>query len=324
MRIFLSLLAIVIVLHTKLEGSQTPLDICDFSLIYNDQFQYCVPEDRVRSFFDGTACDRKEPYSPDEIQRLKDDINAIYADIMKENPLREKLAVMTAGSPGSGKTILMRQYLEREGTTGQKIAYVDPDDVCLINMKNTWVEALKNTSEKEDEREIKQKAYDDWRPGSNAAAHLILANLIRQNFAFYFGTTASGRYAPNTFRYLKERGYRIHLIHISAPDDIRWDSIRERDKTFVQTTEEDIREKKKLVPQRINDTFLKYADQIDFYYRNKVDGDFILTAVWTNTGKLTIHNRQLYESMVQLHNAICDELNDPSIRWENSVEKQSN
>jgi hypothetical protein len=54
------------------------------------------------------------------------------------------------------------------------------------------------------------------------------------------------------------------LIHVSAPDDVRWGSIQERDKTFVQTTEQDIKEKWLLLPQRINDTFLKYADRLSF------------------------------------------------------------
>ena len=50
-----------------------------------------------------------------------------------------------------------------------------------------------------------------------------------------------------------------------APDDVRWACVKQRDKTFAQTTEQDVIEKGLLLPQRINDMFLAYADRIDFY-----------------------------------------------------------
>ena len=64
------------------------------------------------------------------------------------------------------------------------------------------------------------------------------------------------------FEFLKEQGYRIRIIHVSASDDVRWGSIQERDQSFVQTTEEDVRMKGLMVPQRITDTFLTHADEI--------------------------------------------------------------
>lgn len=46
----------------------------------------------------------------------------------------------------------------------------------------------------------------------------------------------------------------------------------------VQTTEQDVREKGLLLSQRINDTFLKYVDEIKFYYRDGVKQDAVLAA----------------------------------------------
>src|SRR5205085_8823258 len=95
----------------------------------------------------------------------------------------------------------------------------------------------------EEQKTIRQELYNKWRPGSNAATHLILAHLIRQQYAFYFGTTASSPSTGKFLEFLKSKGYTIKLLHLTAPDDVRWASVQERDKIFVQTTEEDIRDK---------------------------------------------------------------------------------
>ncbi len=316
------------------------IDICNLSSIYTDEFKYCVPESVVRTFFDGNSFGRKEPYTLHEQSKLRDDINDIYSRILKLKPIKEPTAVITAGSPGSGKTQVMLQYLRQEALQGRNFAYVDPDDVCLKRMERTWeseilkaLEEIKDQPKEEQlaaEKKIREDAYIKWRPGSNAAAHIILANLIREKYAFYFGSTSSSPMTANTFKYLKELGYRIHLIHISAPDDVRWDSIKERDKTFVQTTQEDVFEKGKLVPQRIHDTFLMYADQIDFYFRPQAPKDGVLVASWKRMdlphlqGELVVHNKKMYAEMVKVHNAICSKLQiSDSLLWENSVEKAS-
>lgn len=74
---------------------------------------------------------------------------------------------------------------------------------------------------------------------------------------------------------------------MTASDAVRWGSIIARDKQFVQTTEADIRDKGKMFPQRIRDTYLKYADEIEFYYRDAVDQNAILAGKWKD-GKIEL------------------------------------
>lgn len=175
-----------------------------------------------------------------------------------------------------------------------------------------------------------KNAYNKWRPGSNAATHLILGNLIREKCAFYFGTTSSGPATANFFEFLKKQGYKIRLIHVSAPDYVRWDSIKERDKTFVQTTEQDIKEKGLLLPQRINDTYLKYPDEIEFYHRDGVHQDAIFAAKWRRNeegskkiGSLQIIDSDRYEKIKAIHNGAVEILKRPELRWESTVEQSS-
>ena len=120
------------------------------------------------------------------------------------------------------------------------------------------------------------------------------------------------------------------MIHVTAPDDVRWDSIKERDKTFIQTTEQDVKEKGLLLPQRINDTFLGFADVIEFYYRDAVQQDAQLAATWTrnqdNTGPLGLLQITIpsqYEKIKAIHNAAVTTLKKPELLWESTVEAKS-
>ena len=100
--------------------------------------------------------------------------------------------------------------------------------------------------------------------------------------------------------------------------------MRERDQHFVQCTEEDVKEKALLVPQRITDTYLKYADCIDFYYRTEVEADAIHTATWIRaSSELTIHDSSAYDAMVSTHNLICEKLGKNELLWEKAVEEDS-
>lgn len=303
------------------------IDICNLDLIYNESYQYSLPQIVLKSFLSGIAFDNPDAYTQEESERLRSDINELYQNILASNPARGNLAVITAGAPGAGKTVKLRQDLEANASEGKTYAYVCPDDVCLKNQTRTYVADIENS---DDSKAARQNAYNKWRPGSNAATHLILANLIREKCAFYFGSTSSGPATGRFFEFIKAQGYTIRLIHVSAPDDVRWGSIQERDKTFVQTTEEDVKEKGLLLPQRINDTFLKYADQIDFYYRDDVKQDAVLAARWLKNedaaefaGTLQILEPKQYEQIKSVHNAAAEVLKKPELLWEDAVESKS-
>ena len=297
-----------------------PMNFCDLSLIYNPSFTFSLPETMMKDFLSGKAFGRTVEYTDEEKLQLQNDINTIGNNIFSSLPTREKVAVMTAGAPGAGKTIKMKQELESYRQAGKNYAYICPDDVCLKQMNTTFLAG----------NETGLEAYNKWRPGSNAAAHLILANLIREGAAFFFGTTSTSPATHFFFNFLKKQDYRIKLIHISAPDNVRWESIKERDKSFVQTTEEDIIQKGKMLPERINDTYLKFADEIEFCYRDGVDQDAVLAARWIRTGdaremsgSLEIVDHERYDKIKTIHNVAIEALNKPELSWENTVELSS-
>ena len=308
-------------------SSQVSNDVCNLSLMYNESYQYSLPEKILKGFLSGKAFDNPEEYTGEESGRLRLDINGLYESILETNPAKENLAIITAGAPGAGKTVKLRQDLEANASKGTNYAYICPDDVCLKNQTRTYVADIGSSDESMADR---QNAYNKWRPASNAATHLILGNLIREKYAFYFGSTSSGPATGKFFEFLKAQGYTIRLIHVSAPDDVRWGSIQERDKTFVQTTEQDVKEKGLLLPQRINDTFLKYADQIEFYYRDDVKQDAVLAARWLRNedvsefaGTLQILEPKQYEQIKLVHDDAVRVLKKHELLWEDAVESKS-
>lgn len=301
----------------------TTSNIFDLNLIYDKagEFEYSLPRNVLEEFLSGKAFGRKEFYSNEELSLLIEDITELFQSIIEKNPTKGNLAIITAGSPGSGKTRVIRQQLEKNRLN---VAYVCPDDVCLRNQHKTYCEEIKNG---DGTPKAQLDAYNRWRPGSNAATHLILANLIREKYNFYFGTTSSSPVTYFFYKFLKVQGYQIKVIHVSAPDDVRWKSIKNRDGTFVQTTEQDIIEKGSLVPQRIHDTFLEHADEIEFYYRSEAEGDAILAATWIKNkcdtkinATITVIDPEQYKRVKVLHDASVMALNRPDLLWENTVE----
>lgn len=301
-------------------------NICDLNLLYDEEggFEYSLPRNILEGFLSGKAFDNPNPYTSEELSKLFEDINGLFQAIISTNPIKANVAVISAGAPGSGKTTKIKQELEQT----KKWAYVCPDDVCLENQERTYKADIASC---DGSFEARKKAYDKWRPGSNAATHLILGNLIRAKYGFYFGSTSSSFATGYFFEFLKKQGYQIQLIHLSAPDDVRWESIQERDKEFVQTTESDVREKGLLVPQRIQDTYLKFADEIEFYYRDEVKKNAVLAARWLREdeedfqcpGMLEIVNHEAYEKIKLVHNTAIHRLEKTELLWENTLEAHS-
>lgn len=303
----------------------TTTNVCEVKNLYNDNFNYSLPQNILEGFLSGIAFNNKEPYTQQELDNLRKDINSLYEKILGDNPIRKKEAVITAGAPGSGKTTLLKKEL-----AGRKYAYVCPDDVCLTGQLRTYQADKAQFQKTEKPEDAALKSYNKWRPGSNAATHLILGNLIQQGYAFYFGSTSSGPATGKSFDFLKKQGYNIRIIHLMAPDDVRWESVKKRDQTFLQVTKKDVREKGLLLPQRIEDTFLAYADEIDFFLRDGVDQDADLAAKWTKNkegssslGTLEVYNPNQYGRIKAIHNEAIKALQKPELSWESTVERKS-
>lgn len=290
-------------------------ELFNMDTIYNSEFTYSLPRTVLESWGKGLGFpDNKVEYTAEEIEALEFDIMEIWTRIQSRKLAQTKEIVLTAGAPGVGKTLLERGMWE----STPEFAYICPDDVCLKEMGKTYREMVAKDSSPEGLK----AAYNKWRAASNYAHHIITANLIRQNQSFYFGTTASGDKTFLFLDFLKKNGYSIRILYVSAPDQVRFDSIAARDKVFIQTTDQDVLNKQLMVHERVQDTFVKYAGRIDFFFRTAVNAAPILAATWIRnedgTAEMQVVDEVAYNEMTALHDKVCDGMKKPEHHWANT------
>jgi len=318
-----------IFLLTSLQGEESmatavtsQINLYDLTQVYqgSDGFNYSVPQETLQSWCDGVGFGREVRYTKDEYTQLQQDANEIFANQSSQGLSVGREVIITAGAPGAGKTTLLEQI--QEGQV-EIFGYSDPDAVSLKKMTRTYQTQIKKTDGEtlEGQQAARKTAYADWRPASNAI--LMNARFMQEGISFCYGTTATGDKTHYGFKALKDQGYKITLIHLTAPDAVRVASIKERDKEFIQTTDEDIIEKAALLPQRIADTYVKYADTIKFYHRDAADKDAILSAVWIRgegaaAPSLEIKDETAYNALKTWHNSNLNEADD--LKWEKTVE----
>ena len=297
------------------------IDICDLTKIYNDRFSYCLDRKILRALLDGKVFAFGSSYTDEEKVRLNTDINRLYQEMVATKPVMGNLAAISAGAPGVGKATLLQRKLEAARAEGLNFAYICPDDVCLNNMKETYIHDMDASRGQGWQL---QMAYAKWKPASNAAAHLLTAHIIKQKCAFYFGSTCSNPKTSEFFSFLRRRGYYIRVLYVNAPDDVRVLSIRQRDKTLVRTTEKDVLEKGILSARRLCDTLIRFVHEIEFYHRPMVDAKAIHAATWIKSSgylpdTLKIHSKSDYERIKEQHNAMLEADLCSSNAWENTV-----
>lgn len=298
-------------------------DVCNLSEIYTTTYQYFLPSDILIKFFNGTAF-QGAPYSNEELENLCTDINELYQNILATKPPRKGgTAIISAGAPGSGKTTKLREELAWNHKGDRYHAIICPEDICLPNMKRTYKKDLgENTSQAH-----LKKTYDKWISGAHAAAHFILAFLIKNNYDFFYGTSLSYPMTANLLKFIKLNGYSIRIIYVVAPNQLCFDSIVERKKPPYDISLEEIKKKAAYCALKIVDTYFQYASEVDFCCRENARSKTIVGAVWKtkkdyddNMNRLYIFNTFAYEKIKELHNSAISKYESVELMWENSIE----
>ncbi|MBX9923533.1 MAG: zeta toxin family protein [Rhabdochlamydiaceae bacterium] len=308
-------------------------DICNINRIYNENYEYFLQKKTLEKLISGKALDHPYEYSEQEQENLQEDIRDIYRKTISEHCTDKSntkpLAIITAGASGAGKTSLLRQNLEKNKSQENVYIYVCADETCLKNQMRTYQKDIQDSDLSLNSR---QKIFNKWRPSSHGIKHLILGNLIRDKKSFCLGTSCTEPGTEQFFKLLKKQGYQIQLLYVTAPDEIRWNSIQERNKTFIHGyshTLEGIKKHAELLAEQVC-SFPDFADEIAFYYRKSVHESAQLTALWTrNTprsetlGSLQIFSPSEYTEIKKIHNEAIKRIQRPDLNWENYFDKQS-
>lgn len=280
----------------------------DLSEIYNEKYQYALPKKMLVDWFDGRGFEELAIYSDEEKQFILALAKQLKLAVSKTKSL--KLAVITAGAPGAGKTILLESIIE---ASSLPYVYIDPNDQLKIIYKQLIVRGML-------EPEVllnpkgKHQQYTKWRPASNFIAHWGMAHAVKDGKPFYFGSTSASVNTKKTFQYLKKKGYQLEIVHVTAPREVCIASVAQRDKLFYQTTPADVENKGKEVMERAADTFFIYPDKVNFYWRDAVDVDAKLAAIWEK-------DKSVLQSL--LPSALSNIKNEHGKWWPKALEEQN-
>lgn len=236
---------------------------------------YPYPEKTVKDWSNGIGFGRKVEYTPEERELLDQEIASWREHFIHEINWAYSLKAYTPSflfpyvNEATNKVV---NYFKSKGFLQEKENWVILSAGAPGAGKSALLESIRERFPLIDPKAILNNRDEKWRPAAHYLALYWAAYCVSHKSSFYF---AGAVHRPDVYNYFKDHGFKIKVIYLSAPDKGRNpDALR------------------------INDTFLKYADQIEFYYRT--EGDAIHSATWRDK-KLTISDRQNYDALVDLH-----------------------
>lgn len=107
--------------------------------------------------------------------------------------------------------------------------------------------------------------YNHWREASIWISELVFLLAVAHKFDICHDTTHTSKFSFYTFDVLKEYGYNIEVLMMTASDDARRAAKGARE--IMQVTDEDFKSKV-LSGEQVN-MFMKYADKISLFYNDE-------------------------------------------------------
>ncbi|MBN2479092.1 MAG: zeta toxin family protein [Parachlamydiales bacterium] len=262
--------------------------------IFDQEALSLVPDDH---FLPKTEIRKKlENYSVEDLKKIFLDFQILKESTFK-NAEKNKIFLVTAGAPNSGKSTILENEIRSSDT---KYAYVDPDRSCLFNMENTYKQDIFSKSR------TPQEAYEHWRDASNFLSNVFLAYGLDKGYAIANGTTMTALASEKVLQSISGKyNYKVKMVHINCRDDLRIESEKLRRESGVfQCSDEDLIEKGKMFFDRLP-VYLANCPDITFYLRSTYD--ISIKAAEKNEGQLTIFDASAFKAIKTLH----DEAKEP-------------
>lgn len=249
---------------------------------------------------------RLKGYSEEEVKLIEKDLQVIRSVCLDDKRnVPTKFYLATAGGPGARKTTILEKFVSTHPEY-QEGVYLDPDARGLKFMAHTYQARSLNAlviSHADSYSEVIKNAYNKWRDGSNYIVLTLLEEALAAGRSIIHGTTSTGAHVPDFFSKLKQDNYKIVLLLCLCPDNVRYEAIRYRNETvgFYQCSPEDAVAKGSLSSERMG-AYFSHADQLFFYWTDRLFGSERLAGVWQN-GKLEIHDAEAMQNFVEKYEA---------------------
>jgi hypothetical protein len=166
--------------------------------------------------------DDQKPLRDDEREKLARDLTD--SELERTPRVANPLAVLTAGQPGSGKSMIVTTMRVQFGDA--KAIEINPDEV------RPQIPYMRERIERGD-LNIPQAAFSD--AGTVAARMMEMSSAANRNI-IYDGTLSNSFYALKTADHLKEAGYRVEVHGMAVPPDLSHASTYDRREGEIRTS----------------------------------------------------------------------------------------
>lgn len=212
-----------------------------------------------------------------DFEQLRKQIDAASSD---------KRAIVTAGSPGSGKSMHCEALIKKEN-----MAWLDFDKVALPGL--TEFQQARKTSQKAEEN------YNKYRGASQAMHNCLLPYALSQGKNFALSITGTTDFFESNLSFFADKEYEVEVHHITCPNSVRVASNDLRnDAGHFQCTSEDLVSKGEAFYQKTQD-YLQLPN-IEFWYRGAADAAPTLAAAIVG-GKKKIHDPAALADLIGTH-----------------------
>jgi len=158
--------------------------------------------------------DDQKPLRDDQREKLARDLTD--SELERTPRVNQPLAVLTAGQPGSGKSMIVRSMRVQFGN--DRAVEINPDEV------RPQIPYMRDRIERGD-LDIPPAAFSD--AGTIAARMMELSAAEKRNI-IYDGTLSNSYYAAKSADHLKEQGYRVEVHGMAVTPDLSHASTYDR------------------------------------------------------------------------------------------------
>lgn len=245
------------------------LDTSNWDPIYSDTFSYYYTRNFLNRYMEGRGDGNRDLYTDEERLKLQEKTQLIFDDIVGKDPVKERVAVLTAGPYWTNRGAVLATFPEDHAYLG--IA------TCLPHI-NEILPPEKNSD---------ARRY----PGMRVTTHIALANLIREGYALRLDLGWS-IWKPTFCKFLQGQGYKVHLVHVTPSTEA------------PEETAPTVGWEKNLWDENIDDNqtlheLPQFVNQMSFYYEAE-EGKPHLAATY-KLGKVEVVDPASYESIQAFH-----------------------
>ncbi len=152
------------------------------------------------------------PVKTPSFSELSPSLKTIVDDILAQGkPVKRPLILHTLGIPGAGKSSFIQALVHELNDISYTVVAFDRIMVAIPE----YQEAAKRSSE---------QAFQEHELPARAAGYLVIKELIERRANILFDHSGANSSHPQLLSFARANGYRVLLVHITAPVD----SVKER------------------------------------------------------------------------------------------------